>query len=85
MIDYLPWWMRRPALLACRAGEGLEGSFRRRAVTRTWVAVSALVLAVSGVAGAAEGRIAFGRDVASGLARAAKERKPVALYFTADW
>jgi hypothetical protein len=53
-------------------------------MTRSWLSVAALVLAVSGVAGAAE-RIAFGRDVASGLARAAKERKPVALYFTADW
>jgi hypothetical protein len=54
-------------------------------VTRTWVAVSALVLAASGIAGAAEGRIAFSRDHASALARAAKERKPAAVYFTADW
>jgi hypothetical protein len=54
-------------------------------MTRSWLAVSALVLAASGVAGAGEGRIAFGRDVASGLARAAKERKAATVYFTADW
>jgi hypothetical protein len=49
------------------------------------VAVSALVLAASGVAGAGEGRISFSKDYASAMARAKKERKPAAVYFTADW
>jgi hypothetical protein len=52
---------------------------------RTVAAASALLLGLSSTAEAGVGRIRFSKDYASAMARAKKERKPAAIYFTADW
>ena len=47
------------------------------------LAVSAMVLAMAAPAWA--GKVRFSSDYEASLARAKKEGKPAALFFTADW
>jgi hypothetical protein len=55
------------------------GDDMRRALT----AAAVMTLALAGPAWA--GTIRFSKDYASSMARAKREGKPVALFFTADW
>lgn len=45
----------------------------------------ALISACSGGSSGHGGNLAWNKDVSAGLGEAKEKRKPLALYFTADW